>query len=77
MLFQTDGKVIILLNDNFILRKFVFGLREKVLDTIHDDLLYISPQELNKQSFNGNKIYYLQHILSRISECPPTVAYWK
>jgi hypothetical protein len=51
------------INDNFILRKFVFGLKEKVLDTINDDFLYISPQELNKQSFNGNKIYYLQHIL--------------
>jgi len=50
-------------DDNFSLRKFVFGLEKKVRDTLEDGLLYISPGELNKQGFNGSTVFYLEHML--------------
>jgi|WetSurMetagenome_2_1015567.scaffolds.fasta_scaffold16032_2 hypothetical protein len=50
-------------DDNFSLRKFVFGLEKKVRDTVNDGLLYISPKELNNQGFNGNTVFYLEHMV--------------
>lgn len=50
-------------DDNFSLRKFVFGLEKRVRDVENDGLLYISPRELNNQGFNGNTVYYLKHQL--------------
>jgi len=60
----SDGWVSYYFNDdNFMLRKFVFGLEQKVRDTIDNGLLYISPKELSNQGFNGNTVYYLEHML--------------
>jgi hypothetical protein len=60
----SDGWVSYCFNDdNFILRKFVFGLEKKVRDTLDDGLLYISPKEINNQGFNGNTVFYLEHML--------------
>jgi hypothetical protein len=50
-------------DDNFILRKFIFGLEKKVQDGVDDGLLYISPNELINKGFNGNTVYYLEHLL--------------
>ncbi len=50
-------------DDNFSLRKFVFQLDKKVCDTIDDGLLYIAPKDLRNQGFNGNTVYYLEHML--------------
>jgi hypothetical protein len=50
-------------DDNFILRKFIFGLEKKVQDNTEDGTLYISPQELNNKGFNGNTVYYLEHLI--------------
>jgi len=50
-------------DDNFILRKFVFGLERQVHNIINDGILYISPKELSIQGFNGNTVYYLEHLL--------------
>lgn len=50
-------------DDNFILRKFVFGLEKKARDTLDDGLLYISPRDLNNQGFNGNTVFYLEHMI--------------
>jgi hypothetical protein len=52
-------------NDNFILRKFVFGLENKVQETENNGMLYISPAELSRQGFNGNTVYYLEYLLYR------------
>jgi len=52
-------------NDNFSLRKFVFGLENKVQETGNDGMLYISPAELNTKGFNGNTVYYLEHMMYR------------
>ncbi|MEI6048716.1 MAG: hypothetical protein WCS03_07430 [Bacteroidota bacterium] len=49
-------------DDNYVLRKFVFGLDKKVLNIIGDGTLYISPKELNNQGFNGNAVYYIEHL---------------
>ena len=50
-------------DDNFILRKFVFGLEKRVKDDADDGMLYISPKELNNKGLNGNTVYYLEHLL--------------
>jgi hypothetical protein len=50
-------------DDNFRLRKFVFELEKRVRDVENDGLLYISPKELNNQGFNGNTVFYLEHML--------------
>jgi hypothetical protein len=50
-------------DDNFTLRKFVFGLEKRIHNVINDGTLYISPKELNNQGFNGNTVYYLEHVL--------------
>jgi hypothetical protein len=50
-------------DDNFMLRKFVFGLEKRARDTLDDGLLYISPKVLNHQGFNGNTVFYLEHML--------------
>jgi hypothetical protein len=50
-------------DDNFSLRKFVFGLENKVQETGNDGVLYISPAELNNKGFNGNTVYYLEHLI--------------
>jgi hypothetical protein len=50
-------------DDNFALRKFVFGLEKRLHDAIINGTLYISPKELNNQGFNGNTVYYLEHLL--------------
>ncbi len=50
-------------NDNFILRKFVFGLERKVQEDEIEGMLYISPSALNTKGFNGNTVYYLEHLL--------------
>ena len=50
-------------NDNFNLRKFVFGLEQKVQEVGNEGMLYISPTELNNKGFNGNTVYYLEHLL--------------
>lgn len=52
-------------DDNFTLRKFVFGLEKKIHNTVNDGLLYVSPKELNNQGFNGNTVFYLEHMLYR------------
>jgi hypothetical protein len=49
-------------DDNFSLRKFIFGLEQKVRDIRNDGQLYISPEDLNDQGFNGNTVYYLEHL---------------
>jgi hypothetical protein len=60
----SDGWVSYCFNDdNFMLRKFVFGLEKKVRDTLDDGLLYISPKEINNHGFNGNTVFYLEHML--------------
>ena len=50
-------------DDNFSLRKFVFGLEKRVRDIENDGILYISPKQLNNQGFNGNTVYYLEYML--------------
>jgi hypothetical protein len=50
-------------DDNFILRKFIFGLEKKVQDGADNGILYISPKELNDKGFNGNTVFYLEHLL--------------
>ena len=50
-------------DDNFILRKFVFGLEKRVSDNIEEGTLYISPKKLNEKGLNGNTVYYLEHLL--------------
>jgi hypothetical protein len=50
-------------DDNFSLRKFVFGLEKRVQVVGNDGMLYISPTELNNKGFNGNTVYYLEHLL--------------
>jgi hypothetical protein len=50
-------------DDNFILRKFIFGLEKKVQDNTEDGILYISPKELSNKGFNGNTVCYLEHLL--------------
>jgi hypothetical protein len=50
-------------NDDFILRKFVFGLENRVQKVENDGILYISPAELSNKGFNGNTVYYLEHLL--------------
>ncbi len=50
-------------DDNFILRKFVFGFEKRVSDSANNGILYISPKELNNKGFNGNTVYYLEHLL--------------
>jgi hypothetical protein len=50
-------------NDNFIQRKFVFGLENRVQRAGNTGMLYISPSELNSKGFNGNTVYYLEHLL--------------
>jgi hypothetical protein len=50
-------------NDNFSLRKFVFGLENKVQVPQQLGTLYISPAELNQKGFNGNTVFYLEHLM--------------
>jgi hypothetical protein len=50
-------------DDNFILRKFVFGLEKRVSDNVAEGILYISPKKLNDKGLNGNTVYYLEHLL--------------
>jgi hypothetical protein len=50
-------------DDNFSKRKFVFGLENRVRDNENDGLMYISPKDLNNQGFNGNTVYYLEHMI--------------
>jgi hypothetical protein len=50
-------------NDNFNLRKFVFGFENRVQESLNDGMLYISPAELNSKGFNGNTVYYLEHLM--------------
>ncbi len=50
-------------NDNFSQRKFVFGLENRVQRSGETGMLYISPTELNNKGFNGNTVYYLEHLL--------------
>ena len=50
-------------DDNFILRKFIFGLEKQVRNTTADGILYISPKELNNRGFNGNTVFYLEYLL--------------
>jgi len=50
-------------DDNFVLRKFVFGFEKRVSDTVNDGILYISPKDLNNKGLNGNTVYYLEHLL--------------
>jgi hypothetical protein len=50
-------------DDNFILRKFIFGLEKRVSDTVNDGFLYISPKEINNRGLNGNTVYYLEHLI--------------
>lgn len=50
-------------NDNFSQRKFVFGLENRVQRAGNTGMLYISPAELNNKGFNGNTVYYLEHLL--------------
>jgi hypothetical protein len=50
-------------DDNFILRKFIFGLEKQVRDSTDDGILYISPKDLNNKGLNGNTVYYLEHLL--------------
>lgn len=60
----SDGWVSYYFNDdNFLLRKFVFGLEKKARDTLNDGLLFISPKDLNNQGFNGSTVFYLEHML--------------
>jgi ribosomal protein L9 len=49
-------------DDNFSQRKFIFGLENKVRDNRNDGQLYISPGDLSDQGFNGNTVYYLEHM---------------
>jgi hypothetical protein len=53
-------------DDNFIFRKFVFGLEKRVHNVINDGILYISPKELSDQGFNGNTVFYLEHFLYKV-----------
>jgi hypothetical protein len=50
-------------NDNFRLRKFVFELQNRVQKVENNGMLYISPAELNNKGFNGNTVYYLEHLM--------------
>jgi hypothetical protein len=50
-------------DDNFTLRKFIFGLEKRVSDSTADGILYISPKALNNRGLNGNTVYYLEHLL--------------
>jgi hypothetical protein len=50
-------------DDNFSLRKFVFGIEKRINHVLYDGALYISPKELSSQGFNGNTVYYLEHLL--------------
>ena len=50
-------------DDNFRLRKFVFGLEHKVQAPDSTGMLYISPDELTRKGFNGNTVYYLEHMI--------------
>jgi hypothetical protein len=50
-------------DDNFSRRKFIFGLEKRVRDNENDGLMYISPKEINNQGFNGNTVYYLEHMI--------------
>jgi hypothetical protein len=52
-------------NDNFRLRKFVFELQNRVQKIEKNGILYISPADLNKKGFNGNTVYYLEHLMYR------------
>jgi hypothetical protein len=53
------------IDDNFALRRFVFPLENKITDQKSDGFLYISPEDINRQGFKGNAVYYLEHILYR------------
>jgi hypothetical protein len=50
-------------NDNFRLRKFVFELQNRVQKVEKNGILYISPAELINKGFNGNTVYYLEHLM--------------
>jgi hypothetical protein len=50
-------------DDNFSLRKFVFGLEKRVRKVEKNGILYISPGDLSNQGFNGNTVFYLEHLL--------------
>ena len=50
-------------NDNFKLRKFVFELQNRVQKVEKNGMLYISPADLNTKGFNGNTVYYLEHLM--------------
>jgi hypothetical protein len=52
-------------DDNFIQRKFIFGLEHKVQAPERDSILYIPRAWLNNRGFNGNTVYYLEHMLYR------------
>ena len=52
-------------DDNFALRRFVFPLENKIIAQKSDGFLYISPEDINRQGFKGNTVYYLEHILFR------------
>lgn len=57
-------------DDNFILRKFVFGLEKRVKDVTDDGMLYISPKDINDKGLNGNTVYYLEHLLYKDFHTP-------
>ncbi len=52
-------------DDNFKLRKFIFPLENKVNDMQNDGLLHVAQKDLNEQGFNGNTVYYLEHLQYR------------
>lgn len=52
-------------DDNFVMRKFVLPLENKVVDSLDDSILQINQNDLNSQGFNGNTVYYLQHLQYR------------
>jgi hypothetical protein len=50
-------------DDNFSHRKFIFTLENRIKDEKDDGLLYISPKDIIDKGFNGNSVYYLEHLL--------------
>jgi hypothetical protein len=64
VLVKSDGWGTYYFNDdNFILRKFIFGLEHKVQAPENNGILYFSRADLNSRGFNGNTVYYLEHML--------------
>jgi hypothetical protein len=50
-------------DDNFILRKFIFGLENKIKDIYKKDgLMHISQEEIKEQGFNQSTVYYLEYM---------------